>query len=427
MTAETTRTLKAILRKQFPACKFSITRGGEYITWTDDGPTQVAVEDAIIAAGLVEIHHGYDNKRWLRLREYGGNSIYLDRYNAAERAAELQNAERRRTQWREQQQHAEAAVAAARQTKCDAVAALQHHPSERDDSQLQAAYGAFDLLRQRAEAAVAIEQEQQERERRPSWAPPLTLDGELLELCIALGYLAPDAAPIARLWASYADPKRSRTVLRDTISTLPLSGIACRGFQLFAGSERGNSGDLLFEAQRAEAGVWRFGPKIYSTFFAPSSKWEQLTRDRATAEHRLAEFGDTHLRDEIARLTRLVAEIDAQDLATANKRRLHSEQRTRVLQLAQQRVLEFVGAPDAQMQAAARLCGHCCICFKALTDPISLERGIGPDCYATCVNFIRINAGASVELLARVTGMPPAFVAEVINERGIGCQQEQES
>jgi hypothetical protein len=60
-----------------------------------------------------------------------------------------------------------------------------------------------------------------------------------------------------------------------------------------------------------------------------------------------------------------------------------------VYDLAQARMLDFVGAPDAQMQMAGRLWGHCCRCGKALTDPVSLERGIGPDCYDNILFGIR--------------------------------------
>ena len=35
---------------------------------------------------------------------------------------------------------------------------------------------------------------------------------------------------------------------------------------------------------------------------------------------------------------------------------------------------------DEQMREGGRFCGHCCICGKALTDPISIELGIGPEC-----------------------------------------------
>jgi Family of unknown function (DUF6011) len=52
----------------------------------------------------------------------------------------------------------------------------------------------------------------------------------------------------------------------------------------------------------------------------------------------------------------------------------------RIVELGKVRLLEFAGATDVQMQEAGRYCGHCCVCGKALSDPISIECGIGPEC-----------------------------------------------
>jgi hypothetical protein len=63
----------------------------------------------------------------------------------------------------------------------------------------------------------------------------------------------------------------------------------------------------------------------------------------------------------------------------------------RLLVLARERVIEFGGGDHlTQMVAGARVTGHCCICGKELTDPISIERGIGPDCYSK--HSVAINA-----------------------------------
>jgi hypothetical protein len=89
--AEITNQIKTALRTQFPQCRFSVTDGGfggKRITWTDDGPAETDVENAIIAAGLVKIGHGDNNARDLRLPNDA--SIFLDRYNEAERAADQQ-------------------------------------------------------------------------------------------------------------------------------------------------------------------------------------------------------------------------------------------------------------------------------------------------------------------------------------------------
>jgi hypothetical protein len=89
--AEITNQIKTALHKQFPQCRFSVTDGGfggKRITFTDDGPAAADVEDAIIATGLVKIGHGDNNARDLRLPNDA--SIFLDRYNEAERAADQQ-------------------------------------------------------------------------------------------------------------------------------------------------------------------------------------------------------------------------------------------------------------------------------------------------------------------------------------------------
>jgi hypothetical protein len=46
---------------------------------------------------------------------------------------------------------------------------------------------------------------------------------------------------------------------------------------------------------------------------------------------------------------------------------------------ASARVLDFIGTPDAQMQLAARLRGHCCIRGKVQSDPTSPENCISPE------------------------------------------------
>src|SRR6476646_7758203 len=59
----------------------------------------------------------------------------------------------------------------------------------------------LDALRIQAE----IETADRAQNKRPTWAPAVVLDGELLELCYELEYLAPDDKPVARLWATFAD------------------------------------------------------------------------------------------------------------------------------------------------------------------------------------------------------------------------------
>jgi hypothetical protein len=61
---------------------------------------------------------------------------------------------------------------------------------------------------------------------------------------------------------------------------------------------------------------------------------------------------------------------------------------------------------------------HCRICGKELTDPISLERGIGPECLKSRIDGIKRLAadGRRPEIVAIIVGMPLAFVNEVLKE-----------
>jgi hypothetical protein len=53
-----------------------------------------------------------------------------------------------------------------------------------------------------------------------------------------------------------------------------------------------------------------------------------------------------------------------------------------------------------------------------LTDPLSLERGIGPDCYDGIISSIRAMAAEeyAVNRIARLIGMPVEFVNTVLSE-----------
>jgi hypothetical protein len=92
---------------------------------------------------------------------------------------------------------------------------------------------------------------------------------------------------------------------------------------------------------------------------------------------------------DVARISERIAAIDAEDSAAAQAHHHRQHLRARAVALAKARVLDFAGAPGVQMQLAGRLCGQCFHCFRALTDPISLERGIGPDCLENKVAWIK--------------------------------------
>ena len=278
--AEITNRIKTALRKQFPRHKFSITRGGTYVGWTDDGPTKTEVEDAIIATGLVEIRCGYDDERYLRLA--GKFNIWLDCYNEAKRVAGEQERERRAQEEAALAKRQQEAVSQAWKAKRQTVTQAGPYdwlkqPQQKSD---QSVFAAFDRLRERAELSTNLDEEGDERTRRPSCAPPLILGEELAVACLELGYLTEDDKWIGRLWAHFASPERKARYYRQNVSKHPLRGISCRGFQLFAGSTRQSVGEILFEAQREESGEWRFGPLCYpAEYSSPRQRqWEDLIR-----------------------------------------------------------------------------------------------------------------------------------------------------
>ena len=415
---ESTRTIKAALRKAFPKAIFKVTRGGSRIEWTDDGPSVEQVKSALIAANCVTTWKDFRGDLVFEIGRI--NSIWFDRYNVAERAAYQEDLLRRRRESEAREQRENDAVKVAALAKRDVMRApdggFLRQPAVPPTS--QHVHDAFESLRQRAEADVGIDVD---RKVRPSWAPPLILEGELLEACIALDLLKPDDAPIARLWAGFADPKATGSILREQRSRHTLSGITCRGFQLHAGSERGPTHAMLFEAQRTESGEWHFGPRVRtSDYYSPRhSEWERLVRER----ERYQSYHSIEPDPSIERITERLAAIDAQDKADAEAHHKRQGFRVRAAELAKARVLEFAGAPGVQMALAGRLCGHCFNCWRELTDPISLERGIGPECLENKVMWIKLmREEMNVPTLAFYSGMPEEFVIEVLS--GLKAQRE---
>jgi hypothetical protein len=318
-------------------------------------------------------------------------SLWFERYNVAARLA----ADRRAEEGRAQDRRLDQAVAEVVAERRKVTAALQDHsrlksPDARPDSQ-RTLEAAFEALRERAERDVVLRLADPETpvNRRPSWAPPLILEGELLAGLIELGFLPADATPIARLWAQFADSKKIGKYLREKVSKHTLEGVQCRGFELHAGPERQGSSAILFEAQKDTSGEWRIGPRFAPPRFHSNnqSQWERKVRERIRLQEdlrnpALAAQAET-IASKIDALSISISEIERADEAQFAERNRHYLLRTRVVSLARARVLEFIGAADVQMAAAGRLCGQCCICWKTLTDPISLERGIGPECFHT--------------------------------------------
>ena len=255
---ETARRAKSALRKAFPGTKFSVqTSSSICVEWADDGPSPTVeqVKDVVLTIGGVEVSSRSNNERWLRMSNGRGAFVLL--------ATASPSVPPGRRSWSassvsiSKQREAVEAVRRAKWEQEEAIERAAEPPVQSLRAPEEpAVFEAFEALRQRAETDVAFDPE---RSRRPSWGAPMVLEGELLEACTTLGYLAPDAKPIARLWATFADPKRSRRSCVSVSAVNRCPGSRCRGFELYAGSERGDRSSILFEAQRAEGGqvaVW---------------------------------------------------------------------------------------------------------------------------------------------------------------------------
>jgi hypothetical protein len=198
---------------------------------------------------------------------------------------------------------------------------------------------------------------------------------------------------IGRLWAKFATPKSSGQWLREHTSNLPLTGNSCRGFQLYAGEEGGIGRDAAVRSAAPRLRHLAFrADYLHVGFYLPERcAGAAGTRPRASRVS-LAKYGDAYLQ------TRSQNQRSrSPNLMRASWRRQASGR--------------------SQMQLAARLWGHCCICGKPRTDPISQVRGIGPDCYSQRVDYIRANAALPVEFLMLKTSMPRDFFDAVIREK----------
>jgi hypothetical protein len=178
-------------------------------------------------------------------------------------------------------------------------------------------------------------------------------------------------------------------------------------------------------AQRKDDGTWQFGPSWWPTeYYSPRrSAWERLIRERERLGYEIEHWNFTEEakrqnHNRLAAIASEIASIDDQDRVDAEARCQRQALKQRVLDLARARVLDFAGAPGAQMQAAGRLCGQCCRCWKVLTDVVSVERGIGPDCWANLSATIRGMAanGRPPEIISILVGTSLGLVNLIISE-----------
>src|SRR5262249_20863263 len=149
-------------------------------------------------------------------------------------------------------------------------------------------------------------------------------------------------------------------------SNFPLHGLTCRGFQLWAGKARGNTSNVLFEAQCRAPGRWNFGPDAYlHGHYVNQDALRKLYHEREAARHMSEDIyggSDERERARVEECDRRIEAFYAADLVKAQAHRTKQELRKRIFELARARVLDFIGAPNAQMQLAGRLMGICCIC-----------------------------------------------------------------
>jgi hypothetical protein len=160
--------------------------------------------------------------------------------------------------------------------------------------------------------------------RRPSWAPSLAVGAEFASVLRDLGLLKPDSKDAVRLHAIFSDPKRGP--------------VTCWGFDMRAKESR-KTQHLLFRALRRSTGEWTIGPRWLEPCDDDEAAWQRY------------------------------------------------RQRQRSTELATQRVLSFADAPFEEMKIGGLLTGECSVCGRRLRDPVSIERGIGPECWGTVLHI----------------------------------------
>jgi hypothetical protein len=263
----------------------------------------------------------------------------------------------------------------------------------------------FETLRALAEADTV---DAGTDKRRPSWGPAIVLGDEILAALADLNCPLP-VKPVARLWATFATPNKVGRYLRASVSTLPMEGVRVRAFELRLGTDR--SGQRLLQAKRANSGQWSVNTNTWTNF----PRWQEhgkAGREYERAQARVKDLrrwplhtiGDAQLREHVrqelpnaeaalVRCEKVYTELEA---ARADYRR----RKDAFGELIKKRVAEFAGDPFAQMIAGARVTGNCAICGRGLTDPISLERGIGPECFGHIAPGLRAHLDSQAEVAA---------------------------
>jgi hypothetical protein len=270
----TTSRIRSALHKAFPAAKFTVQHNGQYINRTDDGPTVEQVQEVLLKAKCItedEREYFGGGRHFYPADEAYGNHVWFTRYNVAKHEAEKAESAR----WREEydakcKRQAEAVSRASQELyqRASRTARAFSPAPQLSPDQLVPLNAALERMREQAETEVKARFNIQDGDRRPSWAPPLIIEAELLDVCRELGYLAPEDPPICRLWAGFADPKRAGKWLRQHESRHTLEGIECRTFQLFAGPHRHGASCVIRGGSDPPRG--RGAHRLGSGDFAPS-------------------------------------------------------------------------------------------------------------------------------------------------------------
>jgi Family of unknown function (DUF6011) len=252
----------------------------------------------------------------------------------------------------------------------------------------------FERLRALAEADTVNKGTEN---RRPSWGPALTVESELDALLDTLGYWQADDKKVLRLWALFADPKKVGTLLRTDVGKLPMPEARCRAFELRVGTDR--AGAYVLRVKRWSDGRWDISRGQRTGFPANNERWNvhrELVNKRSEltwCERRYAEqpdlFGSAAHENVLHECRRKIAALEERQAALQAAKEVHHKQCERLHELACQRVAEFAGDPFPQMVAGAHVTGNCAICGRLLTDPTSIERGIGPECYGHVAPALR--------------------------------------
>jgi hypothetical protein len=229
-----------------------------------------------------------------------------------------------------------------------------------------------------ARALADTEQARAEHpKRRPTWAPPIPFEQELVEALeeAKSKFQWTFESGYGRLWAAWDSPRYFKE-------------IRFGGFNLYAGKERGGWFSII-KIRRGRGDTWVAVESWSPTSPRPWTKREvelvkEHARRKAQIQKRYAEFGEVRpewkferdLQEDLVRAREVFEKESALHAEYLERSQLYN----RLRDLGLVALARFAGAPDEVMRTGAHLAGICCICGRTLTDPTSMRLGIGPEC-----------------------------------------------